>query len=141
MIQDTFEAAFSSEQTESDITDSAHVLVVLRKIIPWEKIVYHLSRFYSDRKGPVGKSLRIMAALLIITRLRGLSDREAVRQVKENRYIDISAMHRTKDSRLSHIPPPFAFSENALVRRGSLSLRMMFSKRFAGPESYLGMTP
>ncbi|MCP4157880.1 MAG: transposase, partial [bacterium] len=33
------------------------------------------------------KSLRIMAALLIITRLRGLSDREAVIQVKENRYI------------------------------------------------------
>ncbi|MCP4486967.1 MAG: transposase [Gammaproteobacteria bacterium] len=87
MIQDTFEAAFSSEWTERNITDSAHVLVVLRKIIPQEKIVSHLSRFYSDRKGPVGKSLRIMAALLIITRLRGLSDREVVRQVKENRYI------------------------------------------------------
>ncbi len=87
MIKDTFETAFSSEWTERNITDSAHELVVLRKIIPWEKIVSCLSRFYSDSKGPVGKSLRIMAALLIIARLRGLSDREVVIQVKENRYI------------------------------------------------------
>ncbi len=141
MIKDTFEAAFSSEQTESDITDSAHELVVLRKIIPWEKIVSRLSRFYSDSKGPVGKSLRIMAALLIITRLRGLSDREAVRQVKENRYIDISTMHRTKDSRLSHIPPLFAFSENVLARKVSLLLSRKCLKCSAVPVSYPEVAP
>ncbi len=87
MIKDKFEETFSPGWAESDITDSAHVLVVLRKIIPWENIIVRLSRFYNDSKGPVGKSLRMMAALLIITRLRGLSDREAVWQVKENRYI------------------------------------------------------
>ncbi|MDM8542024.1 transposase [Desulfococcaceae bacterium HSG9] len=139
MIKDTFETALSSEQTESDITDSAHVLVVLRKIIPWEKIVSRQSRFYSDSKGPVGKSPRIMAALLIIARLRGLSDREVVIQVKENRYIDISAILRTKDSRLSHIPPLFAFSENVSARWESLSLNARFSKRFAVPASYREM--
>jgi len=87
MIKDKFEVAFPSEQAERNITDSAHELVILRKIIPWKKIIVRLSRFYNDSRGPVGKSLRIMIALLIIARLRGLSDREAVRQVKENRYI------------------------------------------------------
>ncbi|MDM8557136.1 transposase [Desulfococcaceae bacterium HSG7] len=87
MIKDKFEEAFSSEQAEKNITDAAHELVVLRKIIPWKNIIVRLSRFYNDSKGPMGKSLRIMVALLIITRLRGLSDRETVKQVKENRYI------------------------------------------------------
>ncbi len=141
MIKDKFEVAFSSEQAESDITDSAHELVILRKIIPWEKIIVRLSRFYSDSKGPAGKSLRIMAALLIIARLRGLSDREVVRQVKENRYIDISAMHRTKDSRLSHIPPLFAFSENVQARRVSRLLSGWFLKCSAAPVSYPEIAP
>ncbi len=87
MIKDKFEETFSPGWAERNITDSAHELVVLRKIIPWKNIIVRLSRFYNDSKGPAGKSLRMMAALLIITRLRGLSDREAVWQVKENRYI------------------------------------------------------
>ncbi len=141
MIKDKFEVAFSSEQAESDITDSAHELVILRKIIPWEKIIVRLSRFYSDSKGPVGKSLRIMAALLIIARLRGLSDREVVRQVKENRYIDISAMFRTKDCRLSCIPPLFAFSENVQARWVSQLLSRKFLKCSAVPVSYPEIAP
>ncbi len=136
MIKDTFEVAFSSEWTNKNITDSAHVLVVSRKIIPWKKIIVRLSRFYNDSRGPVGKSLRIMTALLIITRLRGLSDREAVRQVKENRYIDISAMFRTKDCRLSHIPPLFAFSENVQARWVLRLSSRKFLKCSAVPVSY-----
>ncbi len=118
MIKDKFETAFSSEQAESDITDSAHVLVILRKIIPQEKIIVRLSRFYSDSKGPVGKSLRIMAALLIIARLRGLSDREAVRQVKKTGIFNISAMHRTKDSRLSCTLLSLRFQKTSRRGRG-----------------------
>jgi len=86
MIRDTFEEAFSPEWVEKNITDPAHGLVVLRKIIPWDAIVRLLVPFY-DEAGPAGKSLRIMVAILIISRLRGLSDRKVVEQVKENRYI------------------------------------------------------
>ncbi|MDM8540349.1 hypothetical protein QUF90_04610 [Desulfococcaceae bacterium HSG9] len=141
MIKDKFETAFSSEQAESDITDSAHKLAILRKIIPWEKIIVRLSRFYSDSKGPVGKSLRIMTALLIIARLRGLSDHEAVRQVKENRYIDIFAIFRTKDSGLSHIPHLFAFSENVRARRVSRLSSGWCLKYSAVPVSYPEVAP
>ena len=86
MIRDTFEEAFSPEWVEKNITDPAHGLVVLRRIIPWDAIVRLLVPFY-DEAGPAGKSLRIMVAILIISRLRGLSDRKVVEQVRENRYI------------------------------------------------------
>ena len=75
MIRDTFEEAFSPEWVEKNITDPAHGLVVLRRIIPWDAIVRLLVPFY-DEAGPAGKSLRIMVAILIISRLRGLSDRK-----------------------------------------------------------------
>ena len=60
---------------------------MMREVIPWEKIVKRLSNFYDKKKGPVGKSLRIMVALLIVQHLRGLSDVEVIKQAKENRYI------------------------------------------------------
>jgi len=63
-----------------------HDLVILREIIPWKKIISRLSGFYSDCGAP-GRPLRIMTALLIVMRYCGLSDRGAVAQVKENRYI------------------------------------------------------
>jgi len=71
MIKDTFEESFSPEWVENNITDRAHELVVLRRIIPWERIVTRLTPFYDEAPGAEGKSLRIMAALLIISRLRG----------------------------------------------------------------------
>jgi IS5 family transposase len=87
MIREKFEEAFSPERIKKNITEPAHELIVLRKIIPWEKIVGRLTPFYDRTAGAVGKSLRTMTALLTVSRLRGLSDREVVRQVRENRYI------------------------------------------------------
>ncbi|MCP4142133.1 MAG: transposase, partial [Chloroflexi bacterium] len=87
MIKDTFEDAFSPEWIERNIADSAHRLIILRRIIPWERIVTRLTSFYDEVSGAEGKSLRIMVALLIISRFRGQSDRKVVEQVKENRYI------------------------------------------------------
>lgn len=70
-----------------NITNSSHEFVILRDIIPWEKIINRLCQFYDGSKGAVGKSLRIMVALLIVMKYRKLSDREVVQQVKENHYI------------------------------------------------------
>ncbi|OQY58863.1 MAG: hypothetical protein B6245_09720, partial [Desulfobacteraceae bacterium 4572_88] len=83
----TFEEAFSPEWVEKNITDQANELVVLRRIIPWEATVSLLAPFYDRTAGAAGRSLRIMTAILIISRLRGLSDRKVVEQVRENRYI------------------------------------------------------
>ena len=45
-----------------------------------------LSVFYSERQGPFGKSLRMVVAILILSKLRMLSDEKVVQQIKENRY-------------------------------------------------------
>jgi IS5 family transposase len=87
MIESSFEEAFSKEWVETQITDSANELVILRQVIPWQAIITQLIKFYSNDSGRSGKSLRVMVALLILARLRSLCDRPVVAQVKENRYM------------------------------------------------------
>lgn len=87
MIERTFTEAFSEEWIKQNINASTNELVILRKIIPWQKIISRLSKFYSNKKGRQGKSLRLLIALVIVSRLRLLSDEKVVQQAKENRYI------------------------------------------------------
>jgi IS5 family transposase len=87
VIESNFEEAFSKEWIETQITDSTNELVILRQVIPWQTIINQLTTFYNNNSGRLGKPLRVMVALLILSRLRSLSDREVVKQVKENRYM------------------------------------------------------
>jgi len=87
MIESSFKEAFSQEWVENQITDPTNELVILRQVIPWQAIINQLAQFYDNMNGRLGKSLRVMVALLILSRLRSLSDREVVKQVKENRYM------------------------------------------------------
>jgi len=87
MIRNIFEESFSPEWVEANIKNPIHELVMIRRIIPWQKITNRLCRFYNNSKGPFGKSLRMMTALLIVMRYKILSDREVVKRVKENHYI------------------------------------------------------
>jgi IS5 family transposase len=87
MIKSSFEEAFSKEWVETQITDSANELVILRQVVPWQKIINQLTQFYDSNSGRLGKPLRVMVALVILARLRSLHDRPIVAQVKENRYM------------------------------------------------------
>ncbi len=87
MMQDTYENVFSSEWIKANITDPIHELVILDKVIPWGNISTRLQKYYHRSKGPMAKPIRMMVALLIAMKLRGLSDRGVVAQVKENRYL------------------------------------------------------
>jgi IS5 family transposase len=62
-------------------------LVILRQIIPWQTIINQLTQFYKSNSGRLGKSLRVIVALVILSRLRSFSDRKVVNNVKENRYM------------------------------------------------------
>ncbi|MBF0258750.1 MAG: transposase [Desulfamplus sp.] len=86
MIANTFKESHSLEWINTNITDPTNELVILRKIIPWQKIVKRLSKFYDDDKGRFGKSLRVLSGLFILSKLRRLGDENVVQQVKENRY-------------------------------------------------------
>jgi transposase, IS5 family len=87
MIKSTFEEAHTQEWIRQNITNPTHDLVILRQVIPWGRVIERLLRFYDAEKGRWGSSLRIMIAILVVARLRKLSDRQVVAQVKENRYI------------------------------------------------------
>ncbi len=87
MIESSFEEAFSKEWVETQITDWTNELVIFRQVIPWQAIMTQLTQFYENNSGRLGKSLRVMVGLLILSRLRLLSDRLVVAQVKENRYM------------------------------------------------------
>ena len=86
MIASTFEEAHSPDWIEQNI-HPIHELVILRQVIPWLRIIGRLTPFYDSERGRLGKELRTVVALLILSRLRSLSDREVVSQVKENRYM------------------------------------------------------
>ena len=87
MIERTFTETFSEKWIKQNINASTNEFVILRKIIPWQKMTSRLSKFYSNKKGRQGKSLRLLIALVIVSRLRLLSDEKVVQQAKENRYI------------------------------------------------------
>ncbi|MCP3940993.1 MAG: hypothetical protein GY710_05865 [Desulfobacteraceae bacterium] len=82
-----YEEMLDQEWTDRNINNPDHELAVLRQIIPWEKITGRLSQFYDKTKGAPGKNLRMMTALVIVSRFYKLSDRDVVKSVKDNRYI------------------------------------------------------
>jgi len=86
MIDKRYEDVFSDKWVETHIPNSDHEFVILRQVIPWQRLIDQLSGFY-HRKGRLGKSLRTMVSLLIVSRLRQLSDEQVVFGVQENRYM------------------------------------------------------
>lgn len=87
MIKTIFDEAVTEEWINANINNQNHELVILREIIPWERIIRRLSGFYHKTKGAFGKSLRSMVSLEIMIMHYLLSDRKVIKQVKENRYI------------------------------------------------------
>ncbi len=87
MIDTSFKEALSAQWISSNIIDRTQDLVVIRDVIPWEKIIIRLSSFYNKDKGAVGKSLRMMTAIVIAMKHYSLSDRKIIQQIKENRYL------------------------------------------------------
>lgn len=87
MVETTYKEAFGDGWVKEHIQDSLNELVVFRRVIPWQKVIDRLVPFYCEGKGAIAKPLRMMVALLVIGKLRHLSDEKIVSQVKENRYI------------------------------------------------------
>ena len=85
MISTTFQEAFSPQWLKTHVPDPTNELVIWRQIIPWQRIIEKLACFYTQDKGRLGNSLRMMVALVLLSTLRNVSDREVVKQSKENR--------------------------------------------------------
>lgn len=87
MIAQTFEDAFSPEWRQTHLANPTHDLLILRHVIPWQSIIERLVPFYHPQKGRTGHSLRILVATSILGRLRQLSDRKVIQEIRENRYM------------------------------------------------------
>ncbi len=87
MISQTFEDVFSPQWVKTHLVNPTHDLVILRSIIPWQSIIDQLVSSYDPKKGRLGHSLRILVGTSIVARLRQLSDREVIKQMQENRYM------------------------------------------------------
>lgn len=86
MIARTYEEVHSKAWIAQHMADHTHELFVLRKVIPFQKIMRSLWSYYSKSRGRLGKDLRVMIAVLILGKLRKLSDQGVIDLVKENRY-------------------------------------------------------
>jgi transposase, IS5 family len=87
MIAHTFQDAFSAQWIKTNLTNPTHDLILLRRLIPWQAIIHRLTPFYHANKGRNGQSLRTTIAVSLVARLRQLSDRRVIEEIKENRYM------------------------------------------------------
>jgi len=62
--------------------------VILADMIPWEIAEsFYALNFSKSRRGPSAKSARVALGALIIKERLGVSDEEAVEQIRENPYL------------------------------------------------------
>src|SRR5713226_3266523 len=82
MIAQTFQDAFSPQWIKTHLTNPTQDLIILHHIIPWQPIIERLAPFYHPQKGRSGHSLRILVATSILCRLRQLSDRKVIENIR-----------------------------------------------------------
>ena len=86
MIHSSYKQVHSQEWVTQHIIDPAHELVILRQVIPWQKIINSLVCCYSPNRGRFGCNLRILVSVLILGKLYQSGDSAVIKLIKENRY-------------------------------------------------------
>ena len=86
MIEKTFEEVHTKLWLKKHEICETHELWIVRQVIPWQKIIDKLVKYYHDDAGRLGVSLRVIVAVLILQKLRKIGDQAVIDLVKENRY-------------------------------------------------------
>ena len=68
------------------IIDLRHELAKLARLVDWDGLQQDLSLFYCADNGRPGGSVRLMAGLLLLKDMKGLSDEEVCEVWRENPY-------------------------------------------------------
>jgi IS5 family transposase len=87
------------------IIDPRHGLVRLGHLVDWAGLEQDLSKHYSAAKGRPGGSIRLMAGLLLLKELKGLSDEEVCETWRENPYFQHFCGEEFFQHRLPVEPP------------------------------------
>lgn len=85
MIEKSYEEVHSKLWLSHHTPDITHELYVVRQVIPWQKMIKELSKYYKDG-GRLGKNIRVMVAVVLLGKFRSLGDAAVIGLIQENRY-------------------------------------------------------
>lgn len=72
MIEKTFQEAFTKEWGKIYIKDPTNKLIIIRQIIPWQKIIDKLIIFYHPKKGKKRNFITNNNSSFIITKIKSI---------------------------------------------------------------------
>ena len=70
----------------SNLLNPHHSLLFLAELIDWESLEKELENAFDENHGAPGKPIRLVAGILMLQHMSGLSDEETVRGWVENPY-------------------------------------------------------
>ena len=86
MVNLDYKEVYDQNWIRENLKNTQHELIILRQIIPWMEIVHHLKQYYSEKKGRTGLNLYMMVGILLLGKIRVLSDEKTLDLVLENEY-------------------------------------------------------
>ena len=86
MIRSDYQEVYSKDWVNKNLRNLNHEFVILRQIIPWQKIINRLKDYYSEKEGRLGLNLCMMVGLLLLGKIRGVGDAKSLDMVRENEY-------------------------------------------------------
>jgi len=100
------------------VIDLSHELVRMSRMIDWDGLSADLSTFYCATNGRPGGSIRMMAGLLFLKDLKGLSDESVCEAWRENPYFQYFCGEEFFQHRLPVEPPSLSILRKRLGKAG-----------------------
>lgn len=100
------------------IIDLRHELCVASGMIDWAGLAEDLSQYYCTDTGRPGEPVRLMAGLLFLKDLKGLSDEEVCATWRENPYFQYFCGEEFFQHRLPVEPPSLSIFRKRIGKDG-----------------------
>lgn len=100
------------------IIDMRHEMVRLTHLINWDEMGTDLSPYYCADNGRPGESIRLMAGLLFLKDMKGLSDEEVCEVWRENPYFQYFCGEEFFQHRLPVEPPSLSIFRKRIGEQG-----------------------
>jgi len=100
------------------IIDLTHELAKLTRVVGWSGLEADLASYYCADNGRPGGSIRLMAGLLLLKDMKGLSDEEVCEVWRENPYFQYFCGEEFFQHRLPVEPPSLSIFRKRIGARG-----------------------
>jgi IS5 family transposase len=100
------------------IIDLSHELAKMARLVEWDALASDLSPFYCANNGRPGEPIRLMAGLLLLKDLKGLSDEEVCEMWRENPYFQYFCGEEFFQHRLPVEPPSLSIFRKRIGKEG-----------------------